>query len=133
MAAIKGRSIIVQRGGVTLAGVRTKSLTINGSPIDITNDDDAGVRKLMDEPGQIDVGISVSGILTNDALLQESLSASDRTQTTNFVMPGGWTGSPSYQSLSGNFFMASFSITGEYQGAATFEAEFQSAGAVTLS
>lgn len=133
MSAIKGRSIVVQRNGVTIAGVRSKSVSINGSSIDTTNDDNNGIRQLLDEPGQVEVSISVSGILTNDALLQEALSVADRGQTMSFIMPGGWTGSPSFQTLSGGFFMSSFSITGEYQGAATFEAEFQSSSTVSLS
>ena len=33
----------------------------------------------------------------------------------------------------GDFFLASMNFSGEYQGAVTFEAEFQSAGAVTYS
>lgn len=128
MAAQRGRSFIVQRNGVNVAGVRTKSITINGSPIDVTTDDDAGVRALLDQPGQVDVAISVSGILLNDTLAQESLSASDRVALTKFLRSG----SPD-NGFSGQFFMSSYKETGEYQGAVTFEAEFQSAGAVTFA
>jgi len=127
----KGRSVQVKRGAspaTLVAGVRTKSITINGAPIDITNDDDTGIRKLLDEPGQLEVSISVSGILKNEVLLTESLQTSDRVQPTEFL----WPGAVSAGSLSGDFFLASMGITGEYQGAVTFEAAFESAGAVTL-
>lgn len=127
----KGRSIGVYRGAtpVLIAGARTKGLTINGSPIDITNDDDAAVRKILNEPGQIDVSINVAGILKNETLIQESLDAVDRVQATEFRWPGSITNGK----LAGEFFLASFGITGEYQGAATFEATFESAAAVTFT
>lgn len=128
MSATRGRAFVVQRAGVNVAGVRTKSLTINGSPIDVTTDDDAGIRSLLDQPGQVDVSISVSGILLNDVLAQAALSTSDRTDLTKFLRPG----SPD-NGFSGQFFMTSYKETGEYQGAVTFEAEFQSSGAVTYS
>jgi predicted secreted protein len=127
----KGRSVGVYRGAALtlVAGVRTKSLSINGSPIDITNDDDAAVRKLLNEPGQIDVSISVAGVLTNETLLQEALDAADRVQATEFR----WPGSVTPGDLAGDFFLATFGITGEYQGHATFEATFESAGTVAFT
>jgi TP901-1 family phage major tail protein len=127
----KGRSIGVYRGAspTLVAGARTKGLSINGSPIDVTNDDDAAVRKLLNEPGQIDVSITVAGILKNETLIQESLDAADRVQATEFRWPGSVTNGD----LTGDFFLASFGITGEYQGAATFEATFESAGAVAFT
>jgi TP901-1 family phage major tail protein len=133
MAAAKGRAVVVARAGTTVAGCRTKNLTINGSPIDVTTDDDAGVRQLLSAPGQIDVSISVSGILTSDQLMTEALSATGRTQTTTFTFQGGFVGSPDHMSFSGSFFLSSLKLGAEYQGAQTFDAEFQSAGAVTLA
>lgn len=128
MAASRGRSFVVQRGGVNVAGVRTKSITVNGSPIDVTTDDDAGIRSLLDQPGQVDVAISVAGILLNDTLATESLQTTDRVQLTKFLRSG----SPD-NGFSGQFFLTSYKETGEYQGAVLFEAEFQSAGVVTFA
>ncbi len=132
MPGIKGRAVVVRRGGVNIAGVRTKSISISGSPIDVTNDDDDGVRKLMDQPGQVDVEISVSGIVLNNTLRNEALSSSDRVSNTQFIF-SGFEGSPANtHGFIGDFFLASYTETGEYQGAVTFEATFQSAGAVTF-
>src|ERR1041385_3268987 len=133
MAALKGRSVTITRNSSLVAGARTKSLKIGGSPIDVTTDDDAAVRSLLSVPGQVDVSITVAGILTSDQLLQESLSTTARTQTTVFQFAGGFVGSPDHMSLTGSFFLSSFEVTGEYQGAVTFTAEFQSAGTVTLA
>lgn len=131
MSAQHGRTVSVKWNGTTVAGVRTKSLSIAGSPVDVTNDDDAGVRKLLAVPGQVDVSISVSGIVLNNTLRTASLSASSRIANAQFLA-GGFEGSPTNtQGISGDFFLASYKETGEYQGARTFEAEFQSAGAIT--
>lgn len=134
MSAMRGRGVVVRRSGVNLAGVRTKSISIGGSPIDITTDDDDGVRKLMDQPGQVDVSISVSGVmLAEGALRSEALSASDRIAPTQFIFLG-FEGSPANtHGFIGDFFLSSYKETGEYQGAVTFEAEFQSAGVVTYT
>jgi TP901-1 family phage major tail protein len=126
---MKGRSVELWRGSALalIAGVRTKSITISGEPIDITNDEDAGIRKLMEEPSELSVEIAVSGITKNDVLRVESLSTTDRIKATEFRFPG----SVASGKLAGDFYLSSYSESGEYQGAATFEATFLSAGAVT--
>jgi len=124
----KGRSITVKRNAILIASVRTKSLSINGSPIDVTTDDDAAVRKLLNEPGQIDVSISVEGVLKDELLIQEALSATDRVQATEFGWPGATPGK-----IAGDFALTAFSLNAEYQGPATFSATFESAGAVTFT
>lgn len=129
MPAIKGRSVFIHRNGVLVAGARTKAIAINGSPIDITNDDDDGVRKIMEEPGQVDVTITVSGIVVNGTLRTEALSTSDRVKPTDFIFG---TGSPTNR-FRGDFFMSSYSESFEYQGVGTFEATFESAGDVVYS
>ena len=125
---IKGRDMLLKRGAspVLIAGVRTKSISINGEPIDVSNDDDAAVRTLMAEPGQVTVEISVSGIAKDDTLLTESLSKTDRVDNTVFE----WPGSTANGTLTGDFFLASYSESGEYMGAVTFDATLQSAGDV---
>lgn len=129
MPAIKGRSVLIHRNGVLVAGARTKSISINGSPIDITTDDDDGVRKVMEEPGQLDVEISVSGIILNAALRPDAMSTSDRVKPTDLIFG---TGSPTNR-FSGDFFIQGYTESFEYQGAGTFEATFISAGTVTYS
>lgn len=133
MSGMKGRAVIIRRNNVNLAGVRTKSITINGSPVDITTDDDDGVRKLMDQPGQLDVAISVSGVMLNEQLISESLNTTDRVLQTHFLF-AGLEGSPTNTfGFSGDFFLASLKFNAEYQGAVTFEADFQSAGPVAYT
>jgi predicted secreted protein len=126
----KGRGILVKRGNVgaevLIASVRTKSLTINGEPIDVTTDDDIAWRKLLLEPGEITVEIKVAGIAKNNTLLQEAINNTDRDQSMTFEFPGG-------DKLSGAFFLSNYSNSGEYKGAITFEASFASNGAIAFT
>lgn len=132
-SGIRGRAVVIRRNGVNLAGVRTKSVTINGSIIDVTTDDDDGVRRLMDQPGQVDVSISVSGVVLNEVLRNEALGTSDRVSQTQFIYLG-FEGSPANtHGWIGDFFISSYSESGEYQGVVTFEATFESAGTVTYT
>lgn len=126
----RGRSLLVKRGvaaaEVLIASVRTKSLSINGEPIDVSTDDDVAVRKLLQEPGEVTVEISVAGVAKNSTLLQEALNTTDREQSMTFEWPGG-------DKIAGLFFLGSFSVKGEYKGAAEFEAAFQSSGVITFT
>lgn len=125
----KARSLTVKRNSILVASVRTKSIKINGSEIDITTDDDAGWKKLLVEPAIVSAEISVAGILKDETLATEAVNTTTRALTTEF----GWPGASTPGKLAGTFFLTSFHITGEYQGAATFEATFVSSGAVTIT
>lgn len=131
MPGVKGRAVLVRRNSIVLAGVKTKSISIAGSPIDVTSDDSAGFRQLMDNPGQIDVSIKIAGIAVTETLRSQAIAESGRVLTTEFVFPG-YEGSPgNTHGFSGPFFIASYTESAEYNGAVTFEAELQSAGTVT--
>jgi TP901-1 family phage major tail protein len=127
---VKGRVVLLKRGTlaseVLVAGVRVKGVSINAEPIDVTNDDSGQWRELLVDAGQVAVTLSLSGVAKNHTLLTESLSTGDRTQSTVLEYPGGG-------KLQGEFFLASYSENGEYNGAATFEAELQSTGAVVYT
>ena len=127
---VKGRVVLVKRGTlaseVLVAGVRTKGVSINAEPIDVTNDDDAQWATKLVDAGQVAVSISVAGVAKNHTLLAEALAAGDRVQSTVFEYPGGG-------KIQADFFLASYAENGEYNGAATFEAEFQSTGAVVYT
>jgi len=120
--AIKGRSIGVTWNGQAVAKVRTKGVQINNEPIDITGDDDDGWRNILEEAGEKQVNLTVAGVVV-DSVLKEAALAEDVVAAAALTYPDGAT-------LSGQFFIASYSETGEYNGAATFEAELQSKGPV---
>ncbi len=121
MAKIVGRIVTVTLDAVAIAAVRTKSLTINNSPINVTTDDESGIQALLDVPGEKAVEISVDGILDTDVLLALSLDANP---TGNIIFTY-----PTY-TITGDFFMSSYSEGVPYNEATTFTASFSSTGAV---
>ena len=127
MAALAGRKVRVQIATTDVAGAQTDELVINREHIDITDKDDAGVRKLLDEIGVISLSLTCSGILKNDALADWSSDPTDVLKTMTFVVTGIGT-------YSGQFGIASFTAGGnEGAEAATFQATFESAGAITFT
>ncbi len=121
MPKIVGRVITLSLDATVVAAARTKSLTINNSPINVTTDDEGGIQALLDVPGEKAVEISVDGILDTDALLTLSLDANPEG-----VMVFTY---PTY-TITGTFFMSSYSEGIPYNEATTFTAAFSSSGAV---
>lgn len=122
MAENKGRGITVNWKGANIAKVRTKSVAIANEPIDITGDTDDGWRTLLDSPGQKSVDISVSGVVTNRVLIKDA-ARDAMGGAVVMTWPDGGT-------MTGNFKLTSFTSTGEYNGAETFDATFQSSAEV---
>lgn len=127
MAAAKGRLLQILKGGVAIAGVRTKGVAINGEPIDITSDDDGGYRTMLDDPGTMSLDLSVEGVTKDDELLQ-AIAAGANLKLTDITInyPDGAT-------MAGDFFLNSLEETGPYNEAVTFTASLQSSGVFTYT
>lgn len=126
-----GRKIDLEWGGAAIGGIREKSVELNGSPVDVTSDDDLGWRKLLLEAGENQVNLSCNGITKTSILKRDWFlganagGASARTKTMTLEYPDG-------SILSGEFYLATYKDTGPYKDATTFEASFQSTGAVVF-
>jgi predicted secreted protein len=121
-----GRQDVFTWGGATILGVRSKGLAHAGEPIDITSDSSAGWRELLATPGENQITLTISGVV-RDRRLIEDFYAGNRTKAVvfTFASSGG--------TLSGDFMLTSLTETGEYNGAATFDAELQSTGTITYA
>lgn len=116
--------------GTPIAGVRTKSLTIDSSAIDVTTDDDSGIRQLLEAPGQHQIDLSVEGLLQDDDLLEQIIDGTLFIQELTVTWPFAG-GTPA--TLVGDFRFNNFEVTGEYQDAVTFSATLQSTGAFVFT
>src|SRR5690554_2528767 len=104
MAAKVGRHDAFTWGGVTIGGIRSKGLAINGEPVDITTDDDSGFRTLLDVSGQDQVDFSISGVVKDRRIIEDFMTG-DRTKEVVFTFgAGGGT-------LTGDFRLVSLSET----------------------
>lgn len=122
----KGRKAKIRWKGAYLLGVREKGLTCNGEPVNVTDDDDDGWQKLADNNGAAEdsVEITVSGI-AKESQLKDDFFGRARTGTLQLEYPTG-------ENIAGTFVLSSYSETGPYNDAMTFEATFKSSGPVTF-
>lgn len=127
MAARIGRQTTLDWGtDLDITGVRELSTESNGEPVDITSNDNAGVRQLLSNvSAQNETNVSVSGV-TKSEVLKDDFYAGTREKTLTITYPSGGI-------LAGTFLMVSYSEGDPYNDAATFEASFQSNGAVTYT
>jgi predicted secreted protein len=127
MAAISGRKLRVKRGSTAIAGARSDSITINNEPIDITDKDDAGWRTMLADVGVRSIDCEVEGILTDSTFLALAVgTASALLEAYTLEVDG-------IGDFTGNFFLASFAVTGEQADATTFTASIQSSGTITFT
>lgn len=124
MVANVGRNIAFTWDGSAVLGVRQKGLACDGAPIDITSDEDAGWRKLLEVAAQNEVTISLGGV-TKTSVLKTAFFNGARTKAVVMTAPNGDT-------LTGTFYLANYKETMPYNDAVTFEAEIQSTGVVTF-
>lgn len=125
MAAEYGRAVDFTWGGSSILGVREKSLTVNGEPVNITSDEDSGVRQLLTEDAEFSVDIELSGV-TKDTVLRADKFAGNLTQTATLTYTNG-------DSISGTFQLAAYSEGQPYNEAVTFTATLMSSGTVTYT
>lgn len=127
-----GRALVLEYPtGTVIAGVRSRSFTVDSSPIDVTTDDDSGIRKLLEKPGQHQIDVSVEGLLKDDALLEEIIDGTLFIRELTIKFPFSFT--TTQATLVGNFRFNNFEVTGEYQDAIAFTATLQSAGAFVFT
>jgi len=121
MAASSGRNLTFTWGAGAILGVREKGLSLNGDPLDITSNEDAGKRMLIDDvSAQDELELSISGV-SKDLVLRADWFAGTRTKEIVVSWPDGAT-------LTGDFFLSNYSEAGPYQDAITFDATLVSAG-----
>lgn len=130
MSALSGRKVIINKGnpGVKVAAARSKSITFNNEPIDITSDDDQGVRQLLEgagEQAEKSLDVSVEGV-TKDASFISDIATGSNVDDYEIIIPGIGT-------FEGRFFLASTALTAPYNEAVTFTAELQSTGPFTFT
>lgn len=130
MAGFNGRQFTFDWESTTLAGVRTRGMTVTNDYVDVTNDDDAGWRTLLADPGVRSVEVTIGGITTDEVLLAAMMEASVTTGTLVGNLPSSLT-TPG--TMSGEYLVSSFEQNGNHDGEVEFTATFMSTGEVTYT
>jgi TP901-1 family phage major tail protein len=121
-----GRKVILKWNGAAIAGVREKSVAVNGEAIDVSADDSSGWRELLSDPAEQQVDISVSGVVKTNVLKIAGFSNNARLKAVTLEYPDGGI-------ISGDFYLATYNETNPYKDAVTFEASLQSTGPVAYT
>ena len=124
------RRLLIKKNGTVIAGVRQKSISIAGEPIDITDDQSSGWRTLDSDVGRRSVDISIEGFVTEaDSTLRDALlAASPSLLLTDITVTF-----PNGDSLAGDFFLSSLEESGPENEANGFSAELQSSGTMNFT
>ncbi|MHA1835999.1 MAG: phage major tail protein, TP901-1 family [Candidatus Odinarchaeia archaeon] len=134
MAASRGRSILLKISDGTspgaftsIAGLRSKTITINNETVDITTSDDAPWRQLLGNTGIRSVSMSGSGVFQDDAAVNdvEDLAMNGLAQEFQMVFENG-------DIIQGFFQVTSFEYGGEHTAEQTYSVSFESSANVTL-
>lgn len=134
MTAQPGRLILVKANtsGVTfetIAGARTKSLTINSEQVDVTNSDSAGQwRTLLAGAGVKSMSISLAGVFEDDTAFGTAIgwALAGTISDWQLVYPGLGT-------FEGPFQIASSDLSGEYNAEAQYSFSLESGGEITFT
>ena len=126
MTAFVGRKATITKGSTPIAAIRTRTVSINNEPVDITSDDDNGFRTLLQDPGTKTLDLSIEGVAKDPTLLTSVMSTTDITETLSILFP-------TIGTIAGDFVVASFEVAAPYNEAATFTASLQSSGAFTFT
>jgi TP901-1 family phage major tail protein len=133
MAAQKGKDILlkIDNSGsfVTIGGLRTRRITLNAEPIDITHSESSGRwRELLSGAGVRRMSINGGGVFkddVSDALVRQMFFDSV-TKLWQIAIPD-------FGVVEGAFHISSLDYRGEHAGEVTFELALESAGALTFT
>jgi hypothetical protein len=130
MAKSAGRLCVIKKATTTIAGGRTVGITVNGSPINVEDQGDLGFQTLLaDVITGRSLELTIDGYQDGEVLRDIALATTSTGQfltDITFEFPNGDT-------ISGDFFLASYSETGAYEDGQTFTASFTSDAAWTYT
>lgn len=125
-----GREIDFTLGGSTLAGIVSKSLSMNNAPVDTSDDTSAGNAEYLAIPGRKDVTMGLSLKCKNLDLVQSFFDNTSQMYAVLVTFPDGTT---TNSTIAGDAFMTSTSLEGEHEGLTTIDIELTFSGAVTFT
>lgn len=110
---------------ITVAGMRTTQMSVNGEPVVITNKDSGGWRQLLSGAGVRSVSVSGAGIFTGSAaeLRIKDHALSGTIDHYQLCFAGG-------DNLHGDFLVTRLDYSGDYNGERSYAISLESSGAV---
>lgn len=130
MAGFNGRQLTFDWDATTLAGVRSRSISVSNEYVDVTTDDSNGWRELLADPGVRSVDVTISGLTTDEVMIAAIMAANVSNEVLEATLP---TALASPGNISGNFLVSSLETSGDHDGEVEFSVTFMSTGAVAYT
>ena len=122
-----GRRAVLEKNGVPIAALRTKSVSINNERVDITTDSDAGWAALLTaDPAERSVEITADGIMKSNALLDEIVKADPED---DYLFKFG----TMTKRFAGKFRLTNIEVGAPYNEAITISLTLQSSGEIVFA
>lgn len=125
-----GRQVDFTIGGATLAGIVSKSLAINNTPVDTSDDNSNGWAEMLAVPGRKEVTISISTKVKSLDMVMSAINNASQIYAVVITFPDGTT---TNSTITGDAFLSSVSPTGEHEGLTTLDFEMSFSGEVTFT
>jgi len=136
MVASAGRNFLLKLGSgspltyTTIGACKTSSISIDGTEVDVTTMDSAGIRQLLSGAGVRSVSISTSGVFTDSAGQTAITTAALAGTFVNVKIEDATLNTIAY---TGSFQVTNFEHSGDEGDAQQYSATFASAGTVTVT
>lgn len=130
MPALVGRKVTFTpvSVGSPIAGMRTKTITINNEPIDITSDDDLGWRTLLEsDPALRSIDIAVEGVTKDGDLIAIAAGGGDQLVEEYALTFEG------IGTFTGDFYIGTMELGAPYNEAVTFSTTISSTGVMNYT
>jgi TP901-1 family phage major tail protein len=129
MPAVSGRTLLIKKAATAIAGFRTNTISVDGSPVDITDKGDAGFQTMADFAGRKSIELSGDGVWKANTLSAIGMAGvATGHLLTDITMVNG-----NGDTIDGDFYLSSYEETGADDGAVEFSATLQSSGAWVLT
>ncbi|GAK34416.1 MULTISPECIES: phage major tail protein, TP901-1 family [Iodidimonas] len=135
MTAESGRGFLVKISNgetppvfSTLAGLRSTSLSINSTAVDITNKDSGGWRELLGGAGVRRLTLSGSGVFTNSAAesILRSQALTGSVSAYQVIFENG-------EQFTGQFQITALDYSGDHNGERTYSLSMESSGPISFT
>ncbi|MEO0880305.1 MAG: phage major tail protein, TP901-1 family [Pseudomonadota bacterium] len=136
MTAQAGKDLLLKIGDngspenfTTVAGLRTRSLSLNAQTVDVTHAESVGGwRELLAGAGIRQASVAGAGVFLNDASAAEIRAAffAGAARVWRIVIPG-------FGVIEGRFLIANLDYGGEFNGEASVSMALESAGALIFT
>ena len=132
MAKAAGRAAVVSKNAVVLGGVRVSNISVDSTPIDVTDQDSSGLQELLSASSLRVLTFDVEGVYKNPTLRDIAMDPAGVMLLTDMTFKFS-DALAAKDTIGGNFFMTSYKEGNDYKEATTFSASFTSSGTWTFS